>query len=321
MTVTHVWTKPPKLFCERLQEFERQFNYPLNANQRFRIEHSFEYERFFRAMGSPVTVVAEKNGNILGVLSATVRTLSLSETECENWLYIGDVKIDEASRSRHVLERLFIATQSWVGTKCSKGYAVVMDGTGVTPHMYTGRVGIPTFRAQQSVKLFAFATKSLKRVATEQEVVKTPDDSPQKYKHVGSLRERHLAPNWSSTVFSHRSCMNPVWLSVPRTGCVGLLEDTRRAKRLYDSKSHELLYAHLSNLQYNSINDIVPIIFEAGNLAYTNGNTDLLVAVPARESNRLKEFVDRTEHDVFSSTVYATEKTEGYDLPISSSEI
>lgn len=321
MTVTHAWTETPPILRERLREFERQFDYPLNSNQRFRIEHSLEYERFFRAMGESVTVVTEKGGKILGVLSAVVRTLQLSKCESENWLYIGDVKIDELSRGRHVLKRLFMATQSWVGSKCSKGYSVVMDGTGVTPPAYTGRLGIPAFRAQQSIKLFALVTESLKQLSIEHAVDTISDDPRLKNKDIETPPKPNFAPHWLSANLKDRSNIKPVWLSNSRRRCFGLLEDTRHAKRLYDSQSQELLYAHLSNLQYNSIADIVPILVEAGKIAYTHGSTDLLVAVPARDSTRLQRFLDQTKYDVFSATVYSTEKTEGYELPINSSEI
>ena len=137
MTATHAWSKPPEVFCERLQKFERQFDYPLNDTQRFRIEHSLDYERFFAAMGDSVTVVVENAGKILGVLSAAIRTLHLSDGRSEKWLYIGDVKIEKSARGRHVLKRLYMATHTWVDNRCTKAYSVVMDGTGVyTKHVY-----------------------------------------------------------------------------------------------------------------------------------------------------------------------------------------
>ena len=319
--LTHAWSKPPEVYRERLQQFEQQFDYPLTDTRRFRIEHSLDYERFFAAMGDSVTVVVENEGKILGVLSAAIRMLHLSNNQSENWLYIGDVKIERSARGRHVLKRLFIATRTWVGDRCTKGYSVVMDGTGVTPRMYTGRLGIPEFRAVQSVKLLAFSTQGFKQHRGDTAIVRTSEDPRSFAKIMEATKTQGPAPRWSNENLSIRSRLNPVWFTTPSTGCIGLLEDTRRAKRLYDSDSDELLYAHLSNVQYESIEDLVPIVVEAGRAAYTCGCTTLLLAVPSSECHILTNALTPTQYDVFSSTVYATENTKGYELPISSSEI
>ena len=321
MTSTHAWSKPPEVYCKRLQEFERQFDYPLTDTRRFRIEHSREYERFFAAMGDSLTVVVENAGKILGVLSGAIRTLHITKGKSEKWLYIGDTKIEESARGRNVLKQLFKATQSWVGIKCTKAYSVVMDGTGVTPRMYTGRLGIPEFQPVQNVKLLAFSTSSLLRQSFDTTNVEANGD-PRTFTDGGRATQfPSHAPQWSNENTSIRSRMNPVWLTDHSTDCSGLLEDTRGAKRLWDTNDGELLYAHLSNTRYKSLEDIIPIVVEAGKLAYTRGCTDLLLAVPAREWTILKEFLRTTQHDIFSSTVYATTKTVGYELPISSSEI
>lgn len=321
MTLAHAWSKPPEVYCERLLEFEQQFDYPLTETRRFRIEHSLDYDRFFAAMGDSLTVVVENGGKILGVLSAAIRTLYITKSKGEKWLYIGDVKIDKAARGRHVLKQLFKVTYSWVGDKCKKGYSVVMDGTGVTPDLYTGRLGIPEFQAVQSIKLIAFSTEELMRLSVHTASVETSEDPNTFIEYMQVAQTSSLPPRWSNEKISIRSRMNPVWLTAPSTRCIGLLEDTRGAKRLYSSGGEELLYSHLSNIHYESIEDIIPLIVEAGKMAYTCGCTNLLIAVPARECTSLTKFFNTTQHDVFSSTVYATSKTQAYELPISSSEI
>lgn len=321
MTSTHAWSKPPEVYCERLQEFERQFDYPLTDTRRFRIEHSREYERFFAAMGDSLTVVVENAGKILGVLSGAIRTLNITKGKSEKWLYIGDAKIEESARGRHVLKQLFKATQSWVGIKCTKAYSVVMDGTGITPAMYTGRLGIPKFQPVQSVKLLAFSTSSLLRHSVDTTNVERNGDPRAFTDSRQATQFPRPAPHWSNEKTSIRSRMSPAWFTDTSTKCIGLLEDTRGAKRLWDTNDGELLYAHLSNTRYESLEDIIPIIVEAGKLAYTRGCKDLLLAVPAREWTTLKEFLSTTQHDIFSSTVYSTARTVGYELPISSSEI
>ncbi len=321
MIRTHVWSKPPPEYCERLREFELQFDYPLTDTARFRIEHSLEYERFFSTLGESLTVVVESGGTILGVLSSVIRTLRHSRGELEKWLYIGDVKIDPSARSGHVLKRLFLATRTWVGEKCTKGYSVVMEGTGVTPGTYTGRIGIPQFRPVQSVTILGLKTESLRQFPIDSAKILTSNDPHDDCEHLQRTQAHGRAPQWSMGNRSIRSRMKLVWLSDPSTGCTGLLEDTRGSKRLYDDNSEELLYAHLSSVQYRSPKDLIPIVVEAGRVAYDEGLTNLLVAIPATECSSLSGLVENTQHEVLSSTVYATDQTEGLGLPISSSEI
>ena len=318
---THVWRKPPHEICLDLQEFERQFDYPLNAQNRFRIEHSLDYGRFFAAMGDSATIVVARDRDILGVLSATIRSLETEAGSSERWLYVGDVKIDKNSRGRRVLHLLFGATRSWVNERCERGYAVVMDGTSVTPTTYTGRVDIPSFEQVTKVSLLCFPLSAVPFPATSTSTIEAFSHDPSYDLTHQPLPGPSLFPRWTGTDPAIRSEMQPTWLFNKACGGLALLEDTRRAKRLYDDHGNEIMFAHLTHLTRGNMLGIIPIINEACNRARVEGSTDLLVAIPSTQHRELLPHLREVDHQVLASTVYATDAANGSILPIASSEI
>lgn len=319
---THVWSQVPRDFCDKLHEFERQFDYPLNAQHRFRIEHSVDYTKFFAAMGEAATIVVEREGTILGVLSATIRTLELERGKSERWLYIGDVKISPKHRGKRVLHLLFAAARTWVGGRCSKGYSVVMGGTNVTPSMYTGRVGIPAFQPVASVSLLAYSTDGTTTSSKQTVDVETIPQSQFDPVDRGLQTRRLKWPRWIQTDPRLRSDMEPYWLFHQESGCFALLEDTRRAKRLYDDVGDEIRFAHLTNLWYEDIDHIQPIIELACAMSRLAGNAELLVCIPqSMQDEMLNRLPEMDTPRVLEATVFATETEASATLPIWSSEI
>src|SRR5262249_20302053 len=141
MNVFALPASAPVELARALDRFEEQFRYPLGPGRFFRIAHGEDYARFFRAMGEGTCFVAEREGSILGVVSAALRRLILPGREERLAVYLGDLKIDPPARGGRTLPRLAGAVRQWVGTRADAAFAVVMDGTRATPPRYTGRVG------------------------------------------------------------------------------------------------------------------------------------------------------------------------------------
>ena len=317
MSTTFTLTDPDVDTCDQLLAFERQFDYPLNEQNRFRIQHSQDYNRFFRAMGEAVTVVYRHSEVIRGVLSGSLRTLVNKAGESERWLYIGDVKIQAAFRRQLVLSRLFKATVAWVGGRCDRSYSVVMEGTAVLPSDYTGRASIPAFEPTEKVFLFCILTdqplSSSTRIESEKmnsaELVAGPKNS---------IVPSHL---WSDCFPGLRSKQDPTWLFNPESGSCALLEDTRRAKQLFDESENEIAFAHLTNIRYNDVADLIPLVVDASILARTSGCTELLVALPEKDRMQFAKNLAGIKYRTLSATVFAFGAEETTKLPIHSSEI
>lgn len=227
-----------------LQQFERQFRYPLGKQGSFRISHGEDYTRFFRAMGEATTLLAERHGTILGVASAALRPLHMPDGSLATVAYIGDVKVEPLARGGRTLWRLMEALKAWIGTRATHALAVVMEGTPVDPRRYTGRVGIPPFAPVAPLAVLEL-----------REPISFPNES--QYREVASEHGiacfRNLVGDacWCADGDpSLRSATTPLWLVESGGRACGRLEDTRQAKRLWDDQGQEIRHAHLSHFAW-----------------------------------------------------------------------
>src|SRR5262249_22132357 len=142
----HTLTGPPVAhLAQAVDAFEEGFTYPLGPGRTFRISHGDDYPRFFRSMGRAAVFVAEREGEVLGVLAVALRRLLLPDGQERTVAYLGDVKVAPSARRSTVFFRLAGAAREWAGADASAAFGVVMDGTPVTPDRYTGRLGLPRF--------------------------------------------------------------------------------------------------------------------------------------------------------------------------------
>ena len=126
-----------------LARFERSFSYPLGPTGRFRIDHGEDYARFFHAMGEARCFVAEHAGKIGGVIAAAIRRVGLPDGTERDACYLGDLKIAPSLRGGRTLFELARNVRAWLPPSIVSAFAVVMDGTELTPDRYTGRAGLP----------------------------------------------------------------------------------------------------------------------------------------------------------------------------------
>ena len=111
-----------------LSQFEQQFHYPLGPERYFRISHGQDYPSFFRAIGEARCFVAERNGVVLGVVGAAIRTLLLPNKQRSTVVYFGDVKIDPKVRGGRTLLLLSKVVKEWVGVRANAAYCASLLG-------------------------------------------------------------------------------------------------------------------------------------------------------------------------------------------------
>ncbi|MYL00534.1 MAG: N-acetyltransferase, partial [Gammaproteobacteria bacterium] len=145
MNLHTINSNPAPRLAAALAEFETQFTYPLGPGKSFRIDHGQDYPRFYRAMGDNACFVAERNGKVLGVLSAALRTLNLPFGDQRTVVYVGDLKVAPGKPGGRTVLRLILRLRRWARQRAVAAYSIVMDGTQVTPVRYTGRLGIEPF--------------------------------------------------------------------------------------------------------------------------------------------------------------------------------
>jgi len=243
MATTLLTGPPDALLSEALQRFERQFSYPLGSDRRFCIDHRGDDRRFFQALGEAVLAVQTEGGTVAGLVGAALRTLVAPGGQERQVLYVGDLKISLEARGGRTLLRLIRLIQDWATPRAQAAYAIVMDGTAATPADYTGRLGVPAFRAvAQSTLLWLRTDRPLPHVPDAVAVGAIEPDAGRAL--LSSLAAgHHHAVGVDSAL---RSALAPRWVCTPDGRGCAVLEDTRTAKRLVDLGGAEMRSAHLT---------------------------------------------------------------------------
>lgn len=297
-----------------LERFEQQFQYPLSADQSFRISHGDDYQRFYRSLGAATCVSAWEEQAIVGVCAAAVRDVQMPTSGLRRALYIGDLKIAAPARGRRTLWRLAHAIRAR-HNDIEAAYGVVMNGTAAAPPAYTGRAGVPPFRVIAGARLWRLNTRVDPGAVTSAVPVPAVD---------GEAAFRWLARDHCYSLSGNpalRSVMPVQWWMAADGSACGRLEDTRRAKKLYLADGSELVSAHLGAFAYATpaagerfLHDMLVRAGRArfSSLWVTTANTALLpdmLLYPSAQTLTTR------------ATLYGTGLDDAIDWNLSSSEI
>ena len=306
---------PAPRMAAALAEFEHQFAYPLGSGKSFRIAHGRDYPRFYRAMGNNACFVAERTGEILGVLSAVQRTLSLPDGRQKEVAYIGDLKVAPGKPGGRTVLRLILRLRQWARRCAEAAYSVVMDGTQVTPMRYTGRLGIEPFMELAKLMILSIPTGA----AGGSHADSWRGDEllgPRLYRNLGRNSARCLEGNPRV-----RSVMRPHWLVHPELRAAGLLEDTRQAKRLVGMNGEEMIQSHLSSCAWSDRASALALLREALRCSADSGFEEMFVAVGRQEAASLVADLDVAGITRAPATIYGFGLDPGMNWSINTSEI
>ncbi len=295
---------------QKLFEFEKRFVYPLGATSKFRIEHGPDYTSFYRAIGKPITVAAQKDAEIVGVISVALREVSLGGRFLK-FAYIGDLKVDPRWQSTSVFYKLAKRLQSLLTEPIDCAYAVVMNGTPSSPSSYSGRLGIPHFKTVNTTHVLRFLTSSHETSPL------TPANEHNSYSLYCLLEQENAILSLANVQL--RSNTSPMWLNV-NDKAIGLIEDTMRAKRLYLDDGSELLSAHLSYFAFADVSSAMTLISHAVTWAHKKGFPALFVSLSPQKKHLLKPLLSKFQFDESLATIYATDDIGGR-ISINTSEI
>jgi hypothetical protein len=300
MKVHQLMGPPAPALAEALAEFEKPFTYPLGPGRTFRISHGEDYTLFFRSQGTGACFVAEQDGQVAGALGTAIRRLIMPDgTECRA-AYFGDLKIAAAARCGSVLIRLARTAEAWLRPQVSVGFGIVMGGTSLNPEAYTGRAGIPGF-------------EEVGRVAALRIHGGEPGQVPERFvsdSATGKAAYRRLASGRYACPVGkeaeQRSEIGTTWLANPDNSACGMLEDTRKAKRLIISDGSEMLSAHLSCFAYDSVTAGAELIDVALRHALSLNFPALFVSVVEQDAPAFQAALRGLEVVVAPAVVYGT---------------
>jgi len=296
MNVHALAAAPVPELARALAQFEGQFTYPLGPGRSFRISNGDDYPQFFRAIGDGVCFVAERGGEVLGVLGLAATRLRVEGARPA--IYLGDLKITPAARGGRVLVRLAEVAAEWCASRAACGFGVVMDGTPITPDRYTGRLGIPPFREAAKIAVLRLPASQTSIPFVQWEA------------NAGAGEEffARLTPDRFGTTGGNpaeRSETTPLWLVAPGGDACARFEDTRRAKRLIADDGSEMMSAHLSCIGYRDLAALAELLRVARRVAAARGFPALFAAVPEAETAAVVSLIGEPGIVVAPATVYS----------------
>ena len=310
MSVEVFEDRVPAEWTECLAEFERSFFYPLGPGRRFRISHGGDALGFFRAIGPAARFVDRRGGELAGTIAAARRAVVGPDGSETASAYFGDLKVAPGARGGGTLARLLKSARDWASTGASAGYCVVMEGTSAVPDRYTGRLGLPALRPLAEIALFRL--ESAPPQAAGSPAPRATDAAA----HFARLSRGAFAPRTGAAAL--RSELEPSWLALADGAACGLLEDTRRVKRLWLDSGSELASAHLSCFAYDSASSAAEMLRRAAAACPLPG---LFAAVPQSDAPAVERALAGARFTVARAAVYGAGFPAGGRWLINTSEI
>jgi hypothetical protein len=313
MTLHHLTADLPPGFVPALARFEREFSYPLGPQARFHISHGERYLPFFQAMGRPEIILLEEDSEILGCLARVERRLRLDRGTPLDAHYLCDLKLRPSARGTTVLPRLIREAKRRIELSGSaRCYCIVMDGTGKLPTDYTGRLGVPRFEKLAEIvilRLETLGTRGSARAVSERSFAEVSRLLP---------RAGYSACD-ADRIF--RSAIEPIHLVTPDGDACGIIEDTRKGKRLFREDGDEMLSAHLSGLAFASAGAAALLLRGAAFFARGVGLPALFAALPASKAAEVIACLGSESFTVAPAAVYGHALESGRDWWIDTAEI
>jgi len=316
MKVIQLSDPPSDALGRALARFEAPFAYPLGPGKFFRISHGEDYTLFFRAQGRAFCFIAEEAGQVIGSLGTAIRQLWMPDGTERSAAYLCDLKIAPEARGGSVLLRLARAAETWLRPRVEAAFGIVMGGTSRLPDSYTGRAGIPEFQDLGKLMLWRITRGSDSKAPVIQHFLTAEKAGLDCYQRLS--RGRYACPSGNAAL---RSEISPVWLMHPDGLACGMLEDTRKAKRLVLSDGLELLSAHLSCFAWNSVSAAVELIHAALHLAADSGLPAIFIALAEQDAAQLRGALQNLEVLAAAPAIVYGAGLKAGDWNINSSEI
>ncbi|MFT5128800.1 MAG: hypothetical protein ACI8W8_002419 [Rhodothermales bacterium] len=159
------------------------------------------------------------------------------------------------------------------------GYAVVMDGTPLTPDRYTGRLGMPDF--------VPLDRQVILRIPAGDVVADGVDDV-----QMDEVRALYEALNPATFLLlggrPEQRSMQPIRAVNAGDGrACAVLEDTRLGKRLWDTQGCEIISSHLTHFGFNNVDAGSAIIRAARQACWQDGVPAFFVSLQPEQVTQL----------------------------------
>ena len=315
MNIIELPTIPDVDMAARLETFESQFSYSLGEASRFRISHSPMYTAFYRSQGewSVCLLAVTDAGEIAGTVSATIRTLKTPTGSKLNVAYIGDLKVAPHLKTQRPLIAIAKELRKRLEPLVDAAYGVVMNGTSSVPSNYTGRLGIPSFVPFAALNILRFSTEKI--LEAKANVI----DIYEGHALYELLTQDGYAFSLGTPAL--RSNIVPCWYAAHDKKACGMLEDTRRAKRLFMDSGEEILSSHLSYFAVADGQAAREVIITALVKSRALGFHGMFLTLDDKDMRIVAPFLGGLTYSNAPATIYATKTLHPFRMKVNSSEV
>ena len=297
MKIVELTNQISATLSKKISLFEHHFTYPYGKNKRFRIDHGSDYSAFYRAIGSAQTYYLENDDQIIGSIGTAIKEITFSGKKfCLS--YIGDLKIIPQYHNSKAIIYLMKSLQQFLQENADMAYCIVMDGTETTPACYTGRSGIIKLNPVTIRYILRIYTDFSSHLISAKKISET-EGHKLLSKFVGDMYLNYRAN------YHLRSEMTPCWIS-SNDSAVGMLEDTKKAKRLYLENGEEIISSHLSYFTYSDEAAGINVIMYALQESKKNGYSAMFIALDENQYKHLMPNLSDLKSEVTTATIYCT---------------
>ncbi|HEX4086298.1 MAG TPA: hypothetical protein VHY22_15385 [Chthoniobacteraceae bacterium] len=302
MVIHELDAQPAPELQRALDEFDASFRAPFAAGRTFHMRYGKDRTAFGRTLGESRCFAAEHLGRVLGFMEMSVVELLLPGGETRPAVYFPTIKVLPEARGSLVAGRLIQQAMEWSSPKAQIGFSVALEGTPVTPPIYTGRAGIPEFREA--------ARTALVRVPLPPGDGMLPEDGPFIVaRERGEAIFRQLVRGRYAVLGGSpeaRSISKPVWMAHPGGLACARMEDRRKVKQLVTDAGRELLPAYLSCFAFQDARAAVALLVAALRRAKTLGFGAVRICIAPAEMALLEEVAGAGTIEQGGAVIYAT---------------
>jgi hypothetical protein len=184
-----------------------------------------------------------------------------------------------------------------------------MAGTGRLPTDYTGRLGVPRFERVGEIVILRISPGG--PWVNRCRVISMRD--------FAAVRGRLARAGYTATggESGHRSWMAPLPLVTTEGDACGLLEDTRRGKRLFLDSAGELVSAHLSGFAYANPEAGADLLAAA----VVRADVPFFVALPRSQMEAMRPLLEGLHFTEAEACIYGHSLERGSDWWVDTAEI
>lgn len=235
----------PRDLAEQMARFERRFVRVFGSCAPVYRLHAPDYNRLYRSIGSPVTVIARSpEGQITGTLSIVRFRLAMPSGRTRRAAFATNLLVLPEARTGPTLARLVGAAVLWIAPRATTMLSLLPEGSPSRPDRFLARLGLPTMHECGRVRFVTFPVGAVDPACAADIVPAAESEVRARHRRFNRGRYAMLSGDPSL-----RAARAPRWIALKDGSASACIEDYEAAKRhVFLDGSGELSMNSLSYL-------------------------------------------------------------------------